>query len=57
MRAALGRARVPVIPGDPPLAGIMELYLDHAAGLRSPETARHHRCQPIRPARHSRQSA
>lgn len=42
LRAALGRARAPAIPGDPPLTGIMELYLDHAAGLRSPATARHH---------------
>lgn len=42
LRAALGRARVPTIPGDPPLAGIMELYLAHAAALRSPETARYH---------------
>jgi len=42
LRAALGRERTPLIPGDPPLTGIMELYLAHAASLRSPETARHH---------------
>lgn len=42
LRAALGRDRTPLIPGDPPLAGIMELYLEHAAALRSPETARYH---------------
>lgn len=41
LRVALGR-RTPTIPGDPPLAAVMSLYLDHAQGLRSPETARYH---------------
>lgn len=42
LRAALGRGRQPVIPGDPPMAEVMGLYLTHAQGLRSPETARFH---------------
>jgi integrase len=32
----------PLIPGDPPLAQLMLLYLDHALTLRSPGTAKHH---------------
>lgn len=30
------------IPGDPPMDQIMDLYLDHAKTLRSPETAKFH---------------
>lgn len=41
LRRAIGR-REPMIPGDPPLADIMDLYLSHATHLRSPQTARHH---------------
>lgn len=40
--AALGRGRAPVIPGDPLLAEVMGLYLQHADTLRSPQTARYH---------------
>lgn len=40
--AALGRGRAPVIPGDPLLAEVMGMYLQHADGLRSPQTARYH---------------
>lgn len=42
LRAALGRQRAPIVPGDPPMAKIMELYMAHAKTLRSPETAIHH---------------
>lgn len=41
LRAALGK-RQPVIPGDPTMAAVMGLYLDHADTLRSPQTARFH---------------
>jgi integrase len=41
LRAALGK-RQPVIPGDPTMAQVMGLYLQHAETLRSPETARFH---------------
>lgn len=55
LRVALGK-RQPTIPGDPPLASLMAIYLEHAATLRSPDTARHHalRCGPwVGPARAS----
>lgn len=42
LRAALGRGRQPVIPGDPQMTEVMGLYLQHAEHLRSPETARFH---------------
>lgn len=42
LRAALGRKRAPVIPGDPPLAEVMGLYLKHCDSLRSPKTAKYH---------------
>jgi integrase len=42
LRVALNRTRQPTIPGDPPLAEVMGLYLTHAKGLRSPQTARFH---------------
>lgn len=41
LRAALGK-RQPAIPGDPPLAALMDLYLTHAQTLRSPDTAQFH---------------
>lgn len=41
LRRAAGR-RQAGIPGDPPMAEIMGLYLEHAKTLRSPETARFH---------------
>ncbi len=41
LRAALGK-RALAIPGDPPMAAVMTLYLRHADTLRSPVTARHH---------------
>lgn len=41
IRAAIGSREV-TIPGDPPLTGVMTLYLTHAKGLRSPETATMH---------------
>ena len=42
LRAALARDKAPNIPGDPPLSEVMQLYLDHAKTLRSPETAKMH---------------
>jgi integrase len=42
LRAALAAKRAPIIPGDPPLLEILELYSQHAGTLRSPETARYH---------------
>lgn len=42
LRAAVGRDRTPVIPGDPQLTAVMGVYLDHAKTLRSPKTAIHH---------------
>jgi integrase len=42
LRAALSARCAPVIPGDPPLTEILELYAQHAGTLRSPETARYH---------------
>lgn len=42
LRAAVGRQRAPVIPGDPPMKAILGAYLEHAKTLRSPETAIHH---------------
>lgn len=41
LRKAAGQRSI-TIPGDPPMAEIMALYLTHAATLRSPETAKHH---------------
>jgi integrase len=47
IRSAIGR-QVPVIPGDPPMVAVMDLYLRHARTLRSAGTARDHalRCGP-----------
>lgn len=42
LRSSLGRKRSPAIPGDPPLADVMGLYLTHCDSLRSPETAKFH---------------
>lgn len=43
LRAAVGRKRAPVIPGDPPMMEILELYAQHCdQGLRSPDTAKFH---------------
>lgn len=42
LRAAIGRDRAPIVPGDPPMAKVMELYMAHAKTLRSPDTAIHH---------------
>lgn len=42
LKAALGRGRQPIIPGDPSMSEVMGLYLQHAETLRSPETARFH---------------
>ncbi len=43
LRSALGRKREPVIPGDPPMMQILELYAQHCdANLRSPDTAKFH---------------
>lgn len=42
LRAALARDKTPNIPGDPLLSEVMQLYLDHAKTLRSPETAKMH---------------
>jgi integrase len=39
--SALEKAK-PLIPKDPPLVLIMPLYYEHAKGLRSPSTAKHH---------------
>lgn len=41
LRGALGRKSVN-IPGDPPMASIMAIYVEHAASLRSGDTAIHH---------------
>ncbi len=41
LRGALGRKGVN-IPGDPPMAAIMGLYIQHAKTLRSGTTATHH---------------
>ena len=41
LRQALGRKSVN-IPGDPPMASIMGLYVQHAQNLRSTDTAIHH---------------
>lgn len=43
LRAAVGRQRAPVIPGDPPMMEILELYAQHCdQELRSPDTAKYH---------------
>lgn len=42
LRSAIARDKTPNIPGDPPLAAVMQLYLDHANTLRSPDTAKKH---------------
>ena len=42
LRSALGRERAPVIPGDPNIAQVMGLYMEHAKSLRSEDTAKHH---------------
>lgn len=42
LRAAIGRAKAPVIPGDPRLVEVMGLYLEHAENLRSTDTAKYH---------------
>lgn len=41
IRATLGKKQ-PAIPDDPLLTAIMDLYLEHAKTLRSPDTARFH---------------
>lgn len=41
LRNALGRKTVN-IPGDPPMASIMAIYVEHAQTLRSGDTAIHH---------------
>ena len=41
LRRALSQRDV-MIPGDPPLKTVMELYLAHAKRLRSPDTATYH---------------
>lgn len=43
IRAAMARAPKTVnIPGDPPMAAILALYVDHAQTLRSAETSEYH---------------
>jgi integrase len=43
LRAAMARNRAPVIPGDPPMMRILELYAEHCdQELRSPDTAKYH---------------
>lgn len=43
LRSALKRQRAPVIPGDPPMMQILQLYAEHCElALRSPDTAKHH---------------
>jgi len=42
LRSSLSKLRAPVIPGDPGLTQILALYVQHAANLRSPDTAKHH---------------
>lgn len=43
LRAAIARKRAPVIPGDPPMMAILELYAQHCdQELRSPDTAKFH---------------
>lgn len=43
LRAAVGRQRAPVIPGDPTMVEILELYAQHCdLHLRSPDTAKYH---------------
>lgn len=41
IRSSLGRRSV-IIPGDPPLSAVMDLYLEHAKSLRSADTSVHH---------------
>ena len=41
LRRSAGRRDV-TIPDDPPLAAVMNLYIDHAQRLRSPKTAEYH---------------
>ena len=41
LRRAAG-VRAVIIPGDPPLTAVMDLYIDHTKRLRSPETAMFH---------------
>lgn len=43
IRAAVARSPKTVnIPGDPPMAAVLELYREHAQGLRSSVTSTHH---------------
>ncbi|KQQ40411.1 integrase [Duganella sp. Leaf126] len=45
LRSAVARApkkKQVVIPGDPPMAAILALYIEHSEGLRSAETSKHH---------------
>jgi integrase len=43
LRGAIKKGdRQPAIPHDPPMTAVLGLYLKHAEGLRSPETAKHH---------------
>lgn len=41
LRRAAGRKAVS-IPGDPPMAEVMAMYIEHANTLRSPDTAKYH---------------
>ena len=42
IRSAIGAKREVMIPGDPPMTKILELFAEHAKTLRSPETAQYH---------------
>lgn len=43
LRASVARNPKQVrIPGDPPMSQIIEIYMEHAKGLRSAETSKHH---------------
>ena len=42
LRKAIERSKAPIIPGDPTMAEVMGLYLEHCKTLRSPDTARYH---------------
>ena len=41
-KAAEQKTRLAALPGNPQLDRVMQLYLDHAEHLRSPDTAKHH---------------
>jgi integrase len=42
LRASLGQRRSVAIPGDPLLTDLMDLFIEHADSLRSPDTAKFH---------------